>query len=106
MEINKQHIYQFLKEKDKSKYDVIDIVGEISSMTRGDHYKQENLICVTCKVSFVDPSPIDIKIEMRNVCIDEDVLMNYVKELNAITWYESEETKVEEVLERSNRKKI
>ena len=52
MEITKNDIYQFLREKDSSRYGVIDIYDDISEVTRGDTYNQEEYISVTCKVSY------------------------------------------------------
>lgn len=83
-EVTVADIYHYLKNNDKSKYDVIDIIGEIDSVeTNGGEYYG-----VTCKVTYVDPAPIDIKIEERRCIIDKEVMDNYVKELNAVTWYE------------------
>ena len=85
MEITKNDIYQFLREKDSSRYGVIDIYDDISEVTRGDTYNQEEYISVTCKVSYFNPNTI----EDKKVCINKDVLLNYIKENNSITWYDN-----------------
>lgn len=89
IEITKNDIYQFLKEKDSSRYSVIEIYDGISEGTRGDTYSQEEYISVTCKVSYVNSSKFKINIEDRKVCINKDVLLNYIKENNSITWYDN-----------------